>query len=125
EALVRFTDEELKHQELFRRLHRMMAACMPAGYRFVPDPNVVAGVVLGRSTWAALALTCLIELFTQAHYRQSIEPDAALDPLWKDVFLFHWKEEAQHAIVDELEWRREDTRLDGAARDVAVGDLIV
>jgi len=125
EALVRFTDEELKHQELFRRLDRLMTAAMPAGYRFVPEPNVVGGVVLGRSTWSVLALTCLIELFTQAHYRHSIDPDAGLDPLWKDVFLFHWKEEAQHAILDELEWRREDGRLDGAARDAAVGDLIV
>src|SRR5262249_55745889 len=32
EALVRFSDEELKHQELFRRIERMMAAGMPAGY---------------------------------------------------------------------------------------------
>ena len=31
EALVRATDEELKHQELFRRLEAMMAADMPAG----------------------------------------------------------------------------------------------
>ena len=125
EALVRFTDEELKHQELFRKLEEMMGACMPAGYRFAPQPNVVAGLVLGRSTWAVLALTCLIELFTLAHYRQSIEPSSAIDPLWKDVFLFHWKEESQHAILDELEWRREDARLANAARDKAVGDLIV
>ena len=34
EALVRFVDEELKHQELFRRLEVMMAACMPEGYTF-------------------------------------------------------------------------------------------
>ena len=54
-----------------------------------------------------LALTCHIELFTQAHYRESIEPDAALSPLFKDVFLYHWKEESQHAILDELEWTRE------------------
>jgi len=125
EALVRFTDEELKHQELFRKLEEMMGACMPAGYRFAPQPNVVAGLVLGRSTWAVLALTCLIELFTLAHYRQSIEPSSAIDPLWKDVFLFHWKEESQHAILDELEWRREDARLANSARDRAVGDLIV
>jgi len=124
EALVRFTDEELKHQALFRRLDGMMAASMPAGYRFVPEPNAVAGVVLGKSTWSVLALTCLIELFTQAHYRQSIEPDAGLDPLWKDVFLFHWKQESQHAILDELEWRREDAKLDAVARDLAVDDLI-
>src|SRR5690606_3567908 len=45
EALVRFTDEELKHQELFRRLETMMADGMPAGYRFVPEPNEVAGAV--------------------------------------------------------------------------------
>ena len=57
-----------------------------------------------------LALTCHIELFTQVHYRQSIEPDTDLSELWKDVFLFHWKEESQHAILDELEWRREHAR---------------
>ena len=31
EALVRFTDEELKHQELFRRVERLAAEGMPAG----------------------------------------------------------------------------------------------
>ncbi len=129
EALVRFADEELKHQALFRRFEEMLAACMPAGYRFVPDPNTVAGVVLGRSSWSVLALSCLLELVSQAHYRQSLEPGlepgAALDPLWQDLFLFHWKEASQHAILDELEWRREDARLDAEARDRAVGDLIV
>jgi hypothetical protein len=84
----------------------------------------VAAAVLGKSTWAVLALTCNIELFTQAHYRQSIEPDAALSELYKDVFLYHWKEESQHAILDELEWRREDAKLTPAARDAAVDDLI-
>ena len=124
EALVRFTDEELKHQELFRRIETMIAAEMPAGYRFMPHPNEVASVVLGKSTWSVLALTCLIELFTQAHYRSSIETDPALSPLWKDVFLYHWKEESQHAILDELEWKREDSKLTDDVRDAAVDDLI-
>ena len=124
EALVRMTDEELKHQELFRRLERMAAAGMPAGYTFLPQPNDVANVVLGKSTWAVLGLTLDIELFTQAHYRSSIEPDAQLSPLWKDVFLFHWKEESQHAILDELEWKRENERLSVAERDAAVDELI-
>ena len=66
----------------------------------------------------------MIELFTQAHYRSSIEPDSDLSPLWKDVFLHHWKEESQHAILDELEWKREDAKLTGEARDAAVDDLI-
>jgi len=124
EALVRFTDEELKHQELFRRLERMTAEGMPEGYRFAPQPNDVANAVLGASTWAVLGLTCHIELFTQAHYRQSIEPDTELSALWKDVFLFHWKEESQHAILDELEWLREDAKLSIRERDKAVDDLI-
>ena len=71
-----------------------------------------------------LALTCHIELFTQAHYRESIEADAELSELWKDVFLFHWKEESQHAVLDELEWQREDARLTTEARDRGVDDLI-
>jgi hypothetical protein len=53
-----------------------------------------------------------------------IDPDADLSPLWKDVFLFHWKEESQHAIIDELEWKREDAKLTAEARDAAVNDLI-
>src|SRR6187455_3112459 len=48
EALVRFSDEELKHQELFRRLEGMIAPGMPAGYAVMPQPNEVAAVVLAR-----------------------------------------------------------------------------
>jgi hypothetical protein len=124
EALVRFTDEELKHQELFRRLEAMTAEDMPAGYSFLPQPNDVATAVLSKCTWAVLGLTCHIELFTQAHYRQSIEVDPELSELWKDVFLFHWKEESQHAILDELEWKRENAKLSPEQRDRAVTDLI-
>ena len=124
ESLVRFADEELKHQELFRRIEALIAEGMPAGYRFAPDPNAVAQLVLSKSTWAVLALTCHIELFTLAHYRSSIDADGELSELFKDVFLFHWKEESQHAILDELEWRREDARLAPEQRDAAVDDLI-
>jgi hypothetical protein len=124
EALVRLTDEELKHQDLFRRLETMIAPGMPAGYRFLPQPDDVAQAVLAASSWAVLALTCDIELFSQAHYRSSIEAETQIDPLWKDVFLFHWREESQHAIVDEMEWLHEDQRLDALQRDEAVDQLI-
>jgi hypothetical protein len=124
EALVRFSDEELKHQELFRRIEKLVAEKMPPGYRFTFQPDEVAKVVLGKSTWAVLALTLHIELFTQMHYRQSIEPDENLSPLFKDVFLYHWKEESQHAILDELEWVRCDAKMSTAGRDAAVGEFI-
>jgi hypothetical protein len=124
EALVRFTDEELKHQEMFRRLELLAASGMPAGYRFVPEANAVASVVLGKSTWAVLALVCHIEVFVLAHYRQSIAPDPALSSLFRDVMLHHWREESQHVIIDELEWARVDATLSASARDAAVDELL-
>jgi hypothetical protein len=124
EALVRFSDEELKHQELFRRVEVLAGRGMPDGYHFAPSPNDVAGAVLSKSTWSVLALTCLIELFTQTHYKQSIATDERLSPLFKDVFRFHWMEESQHAVLDELEWLAEDARIGVGERRQAATDLI-
>jgi len=124
EGLVRFSEEELKHQTLFRRIDAMVGEVLPAGYRFDFDPDTVARAVLGKSTWAVLALTLDIELFTQAHYRQSIDPDTELSELFKDVFLYHWKEECQHALLDELEFVRHDSALTAEERDRAVDDFI-
>jgi len=124
EALVRFTDEELKHQALFRRIESMMAAQMGGPYACAAQADAVAGVVLGKRTWAVLALTTHIELFVLAHYRCSIDAEGDIDPLWKDVFRFHWRDEAQHVVIDELEWRREDAKLTDGERDAAVDELI-
>ncbi len=124
EALIRFSDEELKHQELFRRIENMMADGMPDGYMFLPDPDTVAAAVLKNSTWAVLALILEIELFTQEHYKQSIEPEENLSELYKDIFLFHWKEETTHAMMDELEWPREHSKLSAEERDRAIDELI-
>ena len=124
EALVRFSDEELKHQALFRRIEAMMGSIMPAGYRFDVDPDMVARVVLTKSTWAVLMLTLHIELFVQNHYRQSIDPDQNISELFKDVFLFHWKDESQHVVIDELELKRHDGMITQDERDRAVDDFI-
>lgn len=124
EGLVRFTDEELKHQELFRRMESSIATRLPSGYAFLADPNHVARNVLKKSTWAVLAFTCHVELFTQVHYRESIGPDEQLSDLYRDIFRYHWLEECQHAIMDEIEWRRADATLTLEQRDHAVDELI-
>ncbi|AWY44140.1 hypothetical protein DKY63_31210 [Pseudomonas putida] len=124
EALVRFSNDEIKHQELFRRMETMIGAHLPAGYRQVADPNEVARAVLASSGWAVLALTCHIELFVQTHYSQSIAPREELCLLFKDVFKFHWKDESRHVVLDELEWKAEHAKLSAAERDQAVDDLI-
>jgi hypothetical protein len=97
---------------------------MPDGYRRVADPNDVARAVLAASTWAVLALTCHIELFVQSHYAQSIAPHQEICPLFRDVFQFHWRDECQHVVLDELEWKAEHATLSPAERDLAVDDLI-
>jgi DNA-binding Lrp family transcriptional regulator len=124
EALVGFSDQELKHQELFRRIDALIDEVLPRGYTFDVDANAVAHAVLGKSTWAVLLLTLDIELFTQTHYVESINHDTHLSALFKDVFLFHWKEESQHAILDELELVRHDSEVTDAQRDRAVDEFI-
>lgn len=124
EALARFSNEELKHQELFRRMESMIGAHLPGGYRQVANPNDVARAVLAASTWSVLALTCHIELFVQSHYAESIAPREELCPLFKDVFKFHWKDESRHVVLDELEWKNEHARLSPIEREQAVNDLI-
>ena len=124
EALARFSNEEIKHQELFRRMEAMIGEHMPGGYRQVADPNDVARAVLSAGTWPVLALTCHIELFVQSHYEESIALRQELCPLFKDVFHFHWKDECQHVQIDELEWIAEHARLNAAERTAAVDGFI-
>ena len=123
-ALVRFANEKLKLREMFRRIEWLIAGGMPAGYHFVPQTDDVAEFVLGKSTWAVLALICHFETVKQRHHANSIASDPQLSDLFKDVLFFHWNEESQHPSLAELEWLREDSRLGVAERDNAVSDLI-
>ena len=124
EALLRFSNDEIKHQELFRRIETMIGTRLPPGYRQVADSNDVARAVLSASTWSVLALTCHIELFVQAHYAETIAAQEDLCPLFKDVFKYHWKDESQHVVLDELEWKDEHAKLSPSDHDQAVNDLI-
>ena len=123
-ALLKFVQDELKHQELFRRIEKLADLALPPGYRMTTDPNSAAGAILAKSTWAVLALTCFVEIFTQAHYLYSIRDDAELSPLFKDVFYYHWIEEVQHATLDEIEWQRVHDGMQPEAIDAAVTDFV-
>jgi hypothetical protein len=123
-ALLKFVEQELKHQELFRRVEKLADLALPPGYRMTTDPDSAAAAMMTKSTWAVLALTCFVETFTQAHYLHSIRDAGELSPLFKDVFYYHWLEEVQHATLDELEWQRAHDEMAPAAIDAAVTDLI-
>ena len=114
EALVRFSNDEIKHQELFRRMEAMMGAQIASwlsaggrserrGARGARGQHLVgAGAHLSYRAVRPVAL------------RESIAPREELCPLFKDVFKFHWKDESQHVVLDELEWKAEHAKLSPA-----------
>ena len=122
EAFVRMVDEKLKHRDLFQRLAAQLEVQLPPGAVFALN-RACAQEVLSTPRWAQLALALHAQLSAQAHYRAAVTAGHALCPLWADVFLFHWKEEAQHAMLVEMAWRREDDRLGPENREAALGRL--
>lgn len=102
-ALVRFADEELKHQALFERYHSFFVRDFPHRCEVISSAAEVAGVILEKAPIAVMLMTLHIEIMTQAHYTESVREAAGLDPLFTSVLKYHWMEEAQHAKIDHLE----------------------
>ena len=109
-ALLRFSDEEIKHQELFRRAEVVLEdSCGHSFGRHFGDD----GVRLANFTAAMLAhpplprflIILALELGTQRHYvesaRRSGEP--SVDALYVEILEAHWVEEAQHVRADAIE----------------------
>src|SRR5262249_6183347 len=101
-SLLRFAEEELKHQELFRRSMALFDQGFGAKCGLIPGREDVANVVLSKSRLAALYLITVIEWFTQLHYLEHVRDASGLDELFRDLLKFHWMEEAQHAKLDTL-----------------------
>lgn len=105
-ALVRFADEELKHQRLFERYRRSFDASFGHPAAVLETAAEVAGVVLGKSPIGVMVIILHIELMTQDHYTQSVKTDTSIDPLFATLLEKHWLEESQHARIDALELAR-------------------
>lgn len=99
-SLVRFSEDELKHQEMFRRSIAMFAEGLGFEMDLIPDREAVAQVVRSKSKLAVLVLTTIIEWFVQLHYTEHVLSDETLDPLFRDLLKYHWLDEAQHAKID-------------------------
>jgi hypothetical protein len=115
---------ESTDQTLFQCIDVMINRRMPSGYRFVLRDENVTMPVLPLSKWARLALAFHINLLTQAHYKQSAGDDAEISEFFKNMFLHHWRNESRSAIVNGIEWAREDAELTDALRSNAVDELI-
>lgn len=102
-ALLRFAEEECKHQHLFKRYCAMFAEGFGSECKVLDNAAEVAGVVLSKSPIAVMLVTLHLEIMTQAHYTESIRDNDKIDSLVASILKFHWLEEAQHARIDALE----------------------
>jgi hypothetical protein len=102
-ALLRFGEEELKHQALFKRYCTAFSRDFGARCEVLGSAADVAHFILNKSPAAAMLMTLHIELMTQHHYVGAIKDRSELDPKFKNILKHHWMEEAQHAKIDTLE----------------------
>jgi hypothetical protein len=101
-SLLRFAEEETKHQQMLRRACEQFEAGFGVSCGLVPGRETVAEAVLSTSPLTALLLTSMIEWFTQLHYVEHVRDHGELDELFRDILRFHWIDEARHARLDSL-----------------------
>jgi hypothetical protein len=112
-ALLRFGEEEMKHQQLMRRAELgLEAACgHPFGRYFDDNKDRVIAfckAVLAYPPLPRFLLLVALEWGSQRHYVESIREASAerSDPLYVDILKYHWTEENQHTKIDVLEIER-------------------
>jgi hypothetical protein len=113
-ALVRFADEEAKHQKLFYRFIEAFRRDFAIETEVLGSATDVAHVILSKSPIAVMIVTLHIEIMTQAHYTECVRDDTEIDPFFAKLLRMHWMEESQHARIDALEL---DRMLDQASRE--------
>jgi len=123
-ALLRFAEEELKHQELFRHSVDLFGQGFGVECGLIPGREEVARVVRSKSKLATLILTTVIEWFTQLHYIEHVQDESDLDGLFRDLLRFHWMEESQHARMDILLISELAAELTLEERETAIDEVI-
>jgi hypothetical protein len=123
-SLLRFAEEEVKHQELLGRACEQIEAGLGVDVAGVPGREAVAEVVLATSPLTALLLTSMIEWFTQHHFVEHIRDTVEPDPLFRDILRFHWIDESRHARLDSLLIDEVASELGPEAREAAVDELL-
>jgi hypothetical protein len=123
-ALLRFGEEEVKHQEMLRRAVDQFQAGFGVACGLVPGREAVADAVLETSVLTALLLTSMIEWFTQLHYVEHVRDRAELDELFRDILRFHWIDESRHARMDSLLIDEVAGELTADQREQAIDQLL-
>jgi len=123
-TLLRFAEEESKHQALFRGSMRLFEKGFGVECGLIPGREEVARVVLGKSRLCSYLLTSMIEWFTQLHYVEHVKDRRDLDPLFQDLLRYHWMDESQHARIDSLLIAELCDEISAADREKAIDELL-
>lgn len=123
-SLLRFAEEEVKHQQMLRRAGQQFEAGFGVACDLVPGREAVAGAVLAASPLTALLLTSMIEWFTQLHYIEHVRDRSELDDLFRDILRYHWIDESRHARLDSLLIDEIAADFSADQRDQAIGELL-
>ena len=123
-SLLRFAEEEVKHQEMMRRAVEQFEQGFGTHCGLVEGREAVAGAVLSASPLAGLLLTTMIEWFTQLHYTEHVKDGAELDELFRDLLRYHWIDESRHARMDSLLVDEVADGLSADDREQAIDQLL-
>jgi hypothetical protein len=123
-SLLRFAEEEVKHQELMRRACEQFEAAFGVPCGLIPGREAVAETVLSTSELTPLLLTSMIEWFVQLHYVEHVRDAEELDPLFRDILKFHWIDESRHARLDTLLVEEVARDLSIEEREQAIDELL-
>lgn len=123
-ALVRFAEEELKHQEMMRRACEQFEKGFGTPCGLIPGREAVADVVLAASPLTALLLTSMVEWLTQLHYVEHVREGDDLDRLLRDILRFHWIDESRHARLDSMLIDEVAAELSAEERERAIDELL-
>jgi hypothetical protein len=117
-ALVRFGEEEMKHQQLFLRAEAVMeASCgYTFGRYFDPEKERVTAFTNAVLEYPLLPRFLLLTAFewgSQRHYIDTVRDRKGdrSDPLYVNILKYHWIEENQHVKTDVLEIARMATGM--------------
>jgi hypothetical protein len=125
-ALLRFADEEVKHQQLFTRFRGAFERDFGVACDVLSNPQAVAEVILSKTPMAVMLTTLHLELVTQQHYVEGYREGEVkgLDPFFASLLKHHWLEESQHAKIDALELAKLAEGATAAQIDTAIDDYI-
>jgi hypothetical protein len=123
-AMLRFAEEEVKHQMLFRRFLEAFERGFGSPCEGIPSQKAVAGIILSKTPMAVMMVTLHLEVMTQQHYTQCVQSTDGIDPLFKQMLKSHWAEESQHVKIDAMTLRKLALTSTAEMRKQAVHDYL-